>query len=732
MTSREQLAQDFLPFADIGAGVPKVTEKPREWLVQLVKDGRALKFTLDRESGKVQFTKPGFPVRGFASVTALLASEEFANLRRWAELQSEFLKRTIDPKKLLPINVRTNNSAELHEVEQISALIGTEERVGDAAEVVLIDGPAGVGKTTLIEQLALFRASTYRTASRPLLLHVKSRGRVLSHLQDLMAFSLQSVRSTVTYDQIPVLARHGLVVVAIDGFDELGDPNGYELAWSQVNELIASVRGRGTVVLSGRDTFLGRARLLRDVTSLRLGVDIVTSVTLDAPTALQAKEWLRLRSWTDVHFQAPAIASLLEDGSFALRPVFLTLFADNINPRKIRDVDEGYLTPLLVKHMIQREAGKFGSNVESVVSKDEIELFLLRFLVETARDLADAQTDAIEDAALSWIVEASLDNGLSDDIVRLMKNRAAVIAFLRPDERQGYKSFSHSHLQNYFLSLAAIQTIGNGELPKFVRRNLLGSDFLGVFTEVAARSANAPELEKFLSRALTLPNAYSSDRAPRNVGALVLAAMPMINSGEKIFGFDVDEAVVRGTANPLTIETINIQQLDCRGADLSKVSFTDCAIGSLIADDASRFSPTFPIPNILTVGEEVDVSSREEVAQWLERRGRNKDAEVAMGIASPALKAHPIYGLLGRACRVRSYWLRAGDDIQADKILRDENWTDLAAALRMSGFLREEQRQASGKSSTFTHIRQRERILQEDPADGELTQLFKNLEHQIG
>ena len=46
---------------------------------------------------------------------------------------------------------------------------------------------------------------------------------MLTFLQDLIAFSLQRLRLLVTYDQIPVLVRHGLVTLSIDGFDELGD-----------------------------------------------------------------------------------------------------------------------------------------------------------------------------------------------------------------------------------------------------------------------------------------------------------------------------------------------------------------------------------------------------------------------------------------------------------------------------------------------------------------------------
>lgn len=733
MITREDLLLDFSPFADIGSDPPKVTEKSNDLVVQLTRDGRSIKLAVDRSNGKVQSTKTGFPSRGFASLSALLASEDFANLKRWADTQTDVLRReAIDEKKLLPINGKTHRGNRVEGIGEINALIGGTPRSEDSSEVLLIDGPAGIGKTNLVQHLALARASTYRTAPRALLLHVKSRGRVLSNLQDLMAFSLQTIRSTVTYDQVPVLAKHGLIIVAVDGFDELGDPNGYELAWSQVNELIAGVRGKGTVLLSGRDTFLGRQRLFRDVHSLRPTIDVVTGLTLDSPSAEQAKEWLRTKNWTNVHFEAPAVSALLEDGSFALRPVFLTLFAEYIKPKEMRAESESYLTPLLVKHIIQREAALFGRNVEAVLPRERIQDFLLSFLIEVSRDMADSQSDAIDDATLAWLVEACLDDEVAEEIVRLVKNRAGVVAFLKPDERSGYKNFNHSHLQNYFLSLAAIQAISGGEVPKFIRRNLLGSEFLAVFVEVAAKAADAPQLSGFLQRSINLSNIHSSsDRAARNVGALLLASLSAMKDAHSIANYDIDEAVIRGTTAGVDLVNVTVHQLDCRSADLSLARFEQCSVTSLIANDASRFPPSFPTPKILTTEAGQDLTTATEIAEWLSRRGRNAESGVATGLASPKLKAHPIYRLLGRACRIRHYWLRAGDDVQADKILKDPHWSVLATVLRESGFLREEQRQASGNSSTFTHIRQRERILVEDKEDAELRALFARLEAAI-
>lgn len=725
------LASDLLPFVDIGTAAPRVTQKTGSLHAQFIRDGREFKILIDESTSKVTVQKKGFPAKGVASFSALLASDDFSNLRKWADSQAELLRRvTVDSKKQLPINGHTHKQARIEGVDQVDALLNAESRKLDASEVLLIDGPAGIGKTNLVEQLALLRAERYRASPSALILHVRSRGRVLSNLQDLMAFSLQTLRSNTTYDQVPVLLKHGLIAVAVDGFDELGDPNGYELAWSQVNDLISAARGKGLVLLSGRDTFLGRDRLFRDVKSLREGYDTVVGLTLEAPTPLQAQGWLRTKGWADVHFKIPAVSSLLEDGSFALRPMFLNLMSENLEPRRLREQSDSFLTPLLVQHMLQREAKLFGDGVEAVISRSVLEDFLLRFLIEVSRDMADSQSEALDETALSWLVDLSLGDGFPEEVVRLIRNRAGVVAALKPDVRSGYKSFVHSHLQNYFLSLAVLEAIGKGEVPKFLKRNVLGSELISVFGDVAAKAAEsqAPQMEPFINRAIALASVYrGADRAGRNAGALVVSALALLPDAQEIVDCEIDETVVRGTANRVSLVRVSVHQLDCRGADLRSVVFNDCRVVNVIANQATRFSSSFPLPRQIAVEGADDLTVPAQIEEWLTRHGRNATSTVATGLALPVLTAHGIYKLLGRACRVRQYWLRLGDDLQADKILRDRYWEDLAAQLRTCNLLREEARQASGAKSTFTHIRMREKILLEDSSNADVAQLFELL-----
>lgn len=735
--NREQLLSNFSPFVDIGEGAPKISEQKGKFNVNFIRNGRELKLVIDVSSGAIQSKHGKSVAKSHTSIAALFASDLFANLRRWAETQRELLANEIETRRMIPINAVTHSGDSVQKINDVSKLLSSSERAVDSTEIFLIDGPAGIGKTNLISQLALERASNYNASPAPLILHIKSRGRVLSNLDDLMAFSLQTIRSSVTYDQIPVLVRHGLIVAAIDGFDELGDPNGYDTAWAQLGEFIASVRGNGTLILAGRDTFISRERLLKDVNSLREDVDCVQSLTLRLPSSQQAKEWLKVHdNWSDSSFGIPSISVLLEDDSFALRPVFLKLLAE-IRPKAIKDESKVFLTSFLLNNIVSREAHLFGKAVQNIIQLDQIKQFVTNFMLETAREMADMQAEALDGATLSWIAEAALGDGYPSDIVGLIKNRAAVTALLINDERPGYKAFVHTHIQNYYLARVAVDAISRGETPKFIRRNILGAEFLLTFVDVVSECASLslPQLADFLSRAQNLAQTYPHlDRGARNLGALLLASLQSIGAEESAYfaGFQVDDAVIRGTAGPVTLNEVVINQLDCRQADLGALVFENSSITSLIADDASRFPPSMPLPKILISESGHQITDVDRISQWLDDRGRSV-ARMSNSVVSERLKAHRIYALLGRACRMHQYWLREGDDdIYAEKILKNDYWPVLSRVLNENGFLQIERRAASGASAPFYHIKHAQRLLSERESDAEVVGFFKNLEAAVG
>ena len=401
----------------------------------------------------------------------------------------------------------------------------------DRVEVVLIDGPAGIGKTRFIESVAALRASDYVMHQRPLLLHVESRGRVLTFIQDLIAFSLQRMRVPVTFDQVPVLVRNGLIILAIDGFDELGDPSGYDYAWGQLNELIREVRGGGVVILAGRDTFIGPERIRRDIQSLT-SEDGVSALTLQPPTPQAAETWLRNRGWQDGDLAS--VSELFEPDSYALRPFFLAQLAVPEIANVIKDETAGTPLVFLVELMINREIGKFGAAVDAVMHAAQRHGFVTHFLREVARFMADDQTESVDEVALVWLVEIALDQAAPDlvksDVKGVLQNRALVMAFLVKDSAHHHRRFAHSQLFNHFLGEETLDTIARNEIPKYLRRNILGADFLAAFGDLVAdlaRGSDAQRLPDFHVAAKELVRTHTSvDRGPRNLGALLLTMLP--------------------------------------------------------------------------------------------------------------------------------------------------------------------------------------------------------------
>ncbi|WP_157510335.1 hypothetical protein [Lysobacter sp. Root559] len=738
--NRDDIVRDLTPFCDIGEKGPSASEKDGKINAKLTRDGKAIKVVVDLESGKAHATVGSGQTKYYGSFRQLLASDAFANLRRWADSQRDYLKReAVSSKDLIPVRGRQHGGVEIGSIEEIDDLLGRQRPSLDSAEVLLLDGPGGIGKTTVIEQLAMLRAEGYRISNKPLLLHVKSRGRVLSNLQDLMAFSLQTLRLSITYDQVPVLVKHGLVLLAIDGFDELGDPNGYELAWAQINDLVTSVRGQGAIILSGRDTFIGRDRLFRDVKALRLEQDVVSEVVLEVPSPEQAKEWLkRSGQWTEASFNLPAVSVLLEPNSYALRPVFLRMLREEIKPKEIKEKSENDLAALLVNHMIDRESRKFGDAVESTMTLPRVRAFVETFLKEVARDMADSQSESLDANAVIWIAEAALGDEWSAEVGSLVKNRAGVIAFLADDERSGHRRFSHAQIMNYFLAHVTLDAVSGGDFPKYIRRNLLGKDFLSTFSDVMLERSSVGDLRvnDFLSESRRFINNYSqSDRGARNIGALLISSLPSFDSSGliSIGGFQADDVLIKRTVPPSRIENSIINQLDARGADLSAIEFSSVSILRLIADDASRFSATFPNVTVLIDGSGQQITEDLAISLWLDAQGRVPASEESGDTAVPVrLRGHSAFKLLGRACRLRQYWLRSEGDQHAARVINDKWWGTVAGVLAKHGFLREEvDKQASGKSSIFYHVRQADRLLGASKDDPDLVLFYKELLNAI-
>ena len=734
-----RILDEMKVFADLGTDGARGEQTREGFVIRLFRNGDDLALVFpEGGAGKIieRCRGSGSKSRTHASYLALLASERFGNLRSWAATQKMLLREAlaeIDP----PIRVQgaIAGCGDFLTADGLDDFLQSAERGQDSVQVMLIDGPAGIGKTKFIETLALARATRYGRRRHPLVLHVQSRGRVLSYLQDLFAFSLQRLRLSVTFDQLPVLARHGLVTLAIDGFDELGDPNGYELAWSQVNETIDEIRGAGTLILAGRETFIGLKRLKTTLRVLQKDRDIVHGLTLLPPSPAHAESWLQnKKGWSNAEVQETR--HLLDPDSYALRPFFLARLAETDIAESLRESSGTSLFSILVDMMVDRESQKFGDPVDRVLNAEQRRRYAHRFLREAAQYMADDQTDIIGETPLTWLVDMAAPEGLDSETVGLLKNRAGVIAFLANDALPGYRRFAHSQLFNYFLSTAVIESVGSGEIPKFVRRNIFSADFLAVFVELLRHIASTEpsRVRRFFKEALKWVKNYQSiDRGARNLGAWTIAALPTMgdigyrNDSLRIGPMEVDETILRGTMPRMVLRGIFVNQIDIRGADLRELTFEDSALTTAIVDDGTRVSTTFPTPKMVRLQNTVTKRDDDEwdpssIGAWLDAHGRQGSTDEAA--PDPDSRHGRMLRLVERACRSSSFWIPEDAEGKIDRFVKDPLWPDVLELLRSHDFIREERLAARGPKSQFVHIKRTDRILAADPADEEVARFY--------
>ncbi len=720
----DELIFDMAPFADLGEDAPSAKFDEGKAVIKLTRHGEVTRLILSSDE---LIEQVGNETRRYRTLGALLASPNYADLPLWADRQRSLLGKAVSA-ETLPLRGDYDGGIDVDAAKTIDDLLVVGRTEQRRNTVVVLNGPAGIGKTSIIRKLTNDRAVAYRAYQRPLILHVESRGRVLQNISDLMAFSLQSLRINVTFDQVPTLVKHGLITLAIDGFDELGDPNGYDLAWAQLNDLILSTRGLGSFILSGRETFIEGARIKGALPAIDEKLDSINTFNVTAVEPTVAQRWLLENGWKDEALSSVNAEPLFERGSYALRPFFLSQLASaEISEEILRGSIDDTLE-FLINLMLEREQRKFGRDVEVAITRDQRVKFIRDLMEEVARDLAENQTDAISTEILAWLSDA-VSEDLPKGVQGILRNRADVIAFLTNDERRGYRRFVHEEVESYFLASTLMKSVISGEVPKYIRRNIFGSDFLENFAETI-RYRSDEIIQAFIKSACNMiAELTDSDRSKRNLASLVLAACSVAETKSRSVISDVsmEEAFVTQTVAPIQLERVTIGQLDARRADLRQVFFVECNIVTLVADEGTVPSQTIPTPSVLALPSGTLVQ-KDEIERWFGERYWEKIGAYPEFSFSKAVEEYQIFRLLARLARYRPFWLKDCDEKAARRILDDSEWPALREILLSHGFLLvRDDVPAAGRPSTFYHLRNRDALLNLDLSSSDMRQMLREL-----
>lgn len=729
MPSLSLSRDDLAPFADLGTSI----EAAENGFI-LIRNSETLRIREDGDGYLVE--GPDGKSRAHATAGQMLAHSAFGNLSLVARNQTILLS----PQRIegRPVPIATNlsgvfgDAAPFPKEETPWAALDLwlcEQQVTqslEATDLLLVDGPAGVGKTTIVREAALRRAKNY-DGGAPLILQIASRGRVLQNISDLIAFALQDVRSNLTVAQLTPLMRHGLITLAIDGFDELSDPNGFQTAWTGLNDLLGGARGRASFLLAGRETFVSTDTMRRQMQAINPDRgDRLATLSLADPNPTEARAWLLEKDgWSRELLGGEFVGPLFSVGSYALRPFFLDVIAREPQALTGNAPPASDLLSYLVEVMTQREAGKFvdaldppdGSAAENVYKT-----YVGRFLEEVARELAENQSESISDDALDLIATVAADGVLPDDQVRAVVQRARTVVFLANDLQAGHVRFAHEQLLQHFLAREALRSVGDGEVPRYIRRNLFGREALDVFAHVARD--RIAETEQFLDAVRDGLGRPARDRTHTNLAVLGVAAMCAMAPEDRelrVHDVGIGELHFPFTAPPgIAFRGTTISILHAAGSDIRKVTFKDGAsIATLEIDRSSLLAEGMPLPQILVRPEGTTADQREIAIALLQPDESGRAGTV---LAWPKDLAE----LLGRIDRYRSFWLRAveeaghGQDRVGQKIISHPRWTSVYNTLKKLDLVTVRFLGASGTRAEFVHFRQDIRMLESDEIYHEL------------
>ena len=663
------------------------------WMASLVRKGEEM--TVRREANGVIRTLSGPGQPRYRSLRSLLVSESFANLERLAIAQMHLTSGLVDdetgePKEFLP-NAgeieRRDRPPEILDYDRVHDVLIPQDAQDDCLRVFVVDGVAGVGKSYLIRRLvrAKAEAKSYRNG-KPLLLHVESRGKVLTSLPDRIAGTLSSLKAGFFEDELKPLVRRGAVQLAIDGFDELSDSRGYENAWGALRNFIRDLQGKGVCILAGRDTMLDPKSVGKGLEKV-VGEESLIFLRLRHPSGSEVREWISRRgAWKDQGNKLTLLESWIEESEYLRRPFFISQIA-GLGPKRFGDV-HGEPIVEIIKSIVRREGSKLLGESSEIDPEMASQLYA-EVLSEAARIMMDDETNDIEADLLELLVNVTFEGHADDATVKALAQRADALALMeKVGGDDGKRSFPHEMVRSYFFAQNIFDYFPRHGATTGLHRVPLNAGDFRIFNRVARDKPleDQRDLRKELMLRLREPAGYDYLRS--NLGGLLLSFAPLEDDEDWPYDdpialshfelMDVWMADLLG-AQRVRLDNCLIHRLDIRGADLRSVEFSNTQVYELLADSYVRFGKSAPKVDMLLLYEhfkERRVVNPVAVEEWISKRrltSESNDTE-----PNERLK------LLYKFARVsmRQYAIRSGrEDPTSRKIVGSRAWPALKRLL---------------------------------------------------
>lgn len=454
-------------------------------------------------------------------------------------------------------------------------------RMKPSTAVYFLIGQAGLGKTELMVSLARERAREIESdpaLALPLYLFVSSTGRTLSSLEDAVNSAL-NITKLLSSQSAKALCRNGLLVLLVDGFDELLGSSGYENALGSLEPWFRELGGRGVLVASARSSYYLTQYRRSLAQAANLNVDH-TLAELQPWSKIDSEKYLR-----EMGVTSAIIAGIRDrDWNILSVPFFAKAFAAWL--ARAQETGQMLLSiyEIVVEQYLEREARKLTDpNAGPLLNAEELRLLF----TEVADLMQGAKNREIEQADLVACAEVVVNTTNLEATRPGLTRRLSSLCGLGVSSDSGGQNqfgFSHEVLFDCFLSLAIQQRVSNVLNIESLLRLLSTSTVNAVVFEWLLEKK--PETINLLAKdaLFRLTNGEETRVLSANLGALWEVMLVHRNG-----------VPATAVAAGLQLERIDLARDGWRNLDLSGSVIGDIVIhdGSVGCIDVSRADISF-------------------------------------------------------------------------------------------------------------------------------------------
>lgn len=720
---KKRIERDLASFSDPGTLV-EVTEPTRRFVATWIMKGRPQEATFSLSLHEGISVSTNGKKQNYAG---FLADDGMSNLRNVAEMTLH----SASPNLFVSTLSRRKDVEDAQSSPATDCLTTLVEQSGSSGttRVVMVTGEAGAGKTHVLRQLVRQQADRYlRGKTKQLFLYVNAQGRSLARLDEAFATELQDLRVSLTYHSIETLARVGILVPVIDGFDELLGVSGYDDPFNSLAGLLENLEGEGSLIASARSVyyeaeFLARAGRISTQSSQSWEHIPVEIVEWDENARESyVKELLsNNRSLSEQRFQEldkNLKTAFSKHPGLAAKPLFFARVAELMLTSSLPPDED--LPSALANAYLERELREklLDRQHEPLLSRNQLE-FLMR---EVAQEMWSQETRELDLSSVREVADYVLQvEELGESVQKIVVDRMPTLAFLALNGRHARILFEHEVFFFYFLSRSLVAQYLNGEDLRLALSRSALPEFIAerVAIELHRKGAlsSITDLQKTLDK---LAEAGSqrwlrSTQVQENAGLIILALLreyAVRESEGELEDLTIQSVTLPGShLRKIVMKNCRLLDVSIRRVDLTETIFSDCHVSNftmiepVISQNGTRLElkgldGPDSVSGIVVLqdrGKRVAYAPK-EVSSILRICGapiasENEDArEISDGTMELLNKLMRAYGRANPVCE-------ADPDLKV--VFNDPAWPMIEGLLIEHGLIKEENRQAGGSPKRF-------------------------------